>query len=238
MAELAASNSKIRNLEDAIAANRRQDSQLITDQRNDFTRLPQISADSPTTRSLRPVDSNSTLASEFSGSTRNNNDRLTSRPSRLRVESRIVTGRNNTEETGSFPNLSPIDGESLARDHRSLSQRSLTTESYYDDSSRIRALWPSDQFADDRYQDQMDEHVIDDLRNKARQNLAHLRSLKPVRAQEQRTMREVGGAIASLTRFARLSPQVASSIDFEDLVDVSVSLPTSRPAPKHLLKQT
>lgn len=84
----------------------------------------------------------------------------------------------------------------------------------------------------------MDEHVIDDLRNKARQNLAHLRSLKPVRAQEQRTMREVGGAIASLTRFARLSPQVASSIDFEDLVDVSVSMPTSRPAPKHLLKQT
>lgn len=96
------------------------------------------------------------------------------------------------------------------------------TDSLDNDSSLGISSWPPDQATEDNYQEQMDPKVIDDLRSKARDSLGHLVRLKPKNDTQQRTIGEVGGHIAGLTRFARLSHHVVSVISFEDLIDVSV----------------
>ena len=258
LAELAASNSKIRSLENAIAnyasagsSTHRSGRQSKEDQSTASTllsgrvdrgmedmprglsarddpvrRTSQRPAESPGTRSLRQAGSNSTLASEFSGSIWNTSDRLTSHTSRLRKGMRNSPGKHdregNNEALAASLRHQSIESGDFGRDQRSVSQRSVTTESLDDDLSLGQAVWPETHHNNDEFQEQMDPQVIDGLRSKARESLLRLRDLKPLAHSEQRTMGEVGPYIASLTRFARLSYQVVSGIDFGELIDVSV----------------
>ena len=228
-AELAASQIKIRNLDEAIIRAKRSDGLGDpveksgdpidgTSERDE----PIHHAVTPAFKTLRHETSSSTMASGTSDISRRTSGRSGGGSKSLLRPTRTAplenTGTGNPPESPRSSHLPTTNGVS-SHLHRDESHWSLVSTTYGGGSQSGFSERQNGNDRDVTYEEQMDPSVTIELVRKAQQSLEQLVHIRQKEGSRSISIKEVGPHIANLTRFARLSPSVIDNIDFVQLVE-------------------